>query len=835
MPITSIEMLPPDSPRRLPQRGQANRETLLPLLGFRGGGTAVLFSGMPADPTLEQALSSTYRLDRELGRGGMAVVYVAYDRKHDRNVALKVIRPDVAYQGAAERFSREIRLAARLQHPHILPVHDSGESAGQLWYTMPFVEGESLRERLDREKRLPIGEAVRVAREAAQALAYAHQHSVIHRDIKPENLLLAKDGSVLVADFGIARALAGSGPATSALSTEHSARLTETGMAIGTPAYMAPEVRLGAPAEVRSDIYSLSAVLYEMLTGNLVNGAGGLAFDLFLPDTMPLVRAVRAEVPEALDALVRKGLHPNPEQRFAKMDDLVEALTMGASFPVPGKRGKGWGRMAVVLPVLIIAMLAAAAGWALFRHTPVDLPGTDASVAVLPFTTIGGDTTQNYFAQGMADELTTALVQSSDIRVASQSGIARLAAQAMSAQQAGRELGVRAVVEGTVRRQGSQLRVTTQLTDVANGSVLWAERYDRELSDVFQLQDEITRAIVTALQGALLGNPRTQLTRGTANLAAYDLYLRGRYYWSRRGEEGITKAIQYLTQSAEADPDFARAPAGLSMAYAVLPVFSAANPDSLMTLAAAQAARALALDSSLSEAHLALAYVLKNQWRFAESEQEFRAAEALAPNDATVHHWYGVLLYATGRATESIAQMAQAKQLDPFGSTIATDGAVALYSARRYADARAELARSLGLDSAKSDTWLVEGFVMLGEGKGDSAIARLTRARALGTGFDVTPYLSVGYRQLGQTVEADRLYHQLRSRSLREGNPLGVAFAAAAAGDRVAALEALHQAFAAHEVLVTELSLPCDPLLAPLHGEPSFSALLQSVGMVGCR
>ena len=787
---------------------------------------------MPADPTLEQALSSSYRLERELGRGGMAVVYLAWDRKHDRHVALKVIRPDVSLVGAAERFTREIRLTARLQHPHILPVHDSGESAGQLWYTMPFVEGESLRARLDREKQLPIGEAVRIAREAAQALAYAHQHAVIHRDIKPENLLLTRDGSVLVADFGIARALASLATGSPEHVAPGTTQLTETGMAIGTPAYMAPDVRLGAPADPRSDVYSLSAVLYEMLTGKLIGGPGGLAFDLFLPETIPLVRASRADVPAGLDALVRKGLHPNPEQRFGTMDEMATAL---GDSPPGLTRKKTRSPIAVPLTALILLMLAAAAGWALFRHTPVPADGDPASVAVLPFQTIGGDTAQNYFAQGMADELTTALVRSSDIRVASQSGIARLAAQAMTPQQAGEKLGVRAVVEGTVRRQGNQLRVTTRLTSAADGSVLWAGRYDRELSDVFAVQDEITQAIVTALQGALLGNPQAHLARGTANLDAYDLYLRGRYYWAKRGEEGLTKAIQYFTQSAESDPGFARAPAGLSMAYAVLPVFSDANPDSLLTLAAGHAARALALDSSLWEAHLALAYVLKSQWRFAESEREFRAALALAPNDPTVHHWYGVLLYATGRINQSIEQMGEAKRLDPFGSTIATDGAVALYSAARYADARSEVSRSLELDSVKSDTWLVEGFVMLGERKADSAIAALTRARDLGSGFDITSYLSVAHRELGHTEEAERLYRDLRERDSRSRNPLGVAIAAAAKGDQEAALEAVRQTLATRDVLVTELSVPCDPLLALLHGKPEFGALLRSVGMEECR
>jgi serine/threonine protein kinase len=233
-----------------------------------------------SQPSLEQSLASSYRLERELGRGGMAVVYLAHDVKHDRKVALKVIRPDMAWVGVAERFSREIKLAARLQHPHILPVHDSGEAAGQLWYTMPFVEGESLRDRLDREGKLAMADAIRIAREAAQALAYAHQHSVIHRDIKPENLLLTSDGSVLVADFGIARAIAQS---TAASSTS---QLTETGIAVGTPAYMAPETRLGAPADAKSDIYSLASVLYEMLTGKMLSPAGGFGSALFMADSV---------------------------------------------------------------------------------------------------------------------------------------------------------------------------------------------------------------------------------------------------------------------------------------------------------------------------------------------------------------------------------------------------------------------------------------------------------------------------------------------------------------------------------------------------------------------
>jgi eukaryotic-like serine/threonine-protein kinase len=778
----------------------------------------------PSDPTLEHALSSSYRLTRELGRGGMAVVYLAHDTKHDRSVALKVIRPDIDFVGAAERFSREIKIAARLQHPHILPVFDSGVAAGQLWYTMPYVAGESLRDRLNREVRLPIAEAVRIAREAAQALAHAHQHSVIHRDIKPENLLLTADGSVLVADFGIARAIAG--PSSTA-----STALTETGISIGTPAYMAPETRLGARADARSDTYSLAAVLYEMLTGKMVAGAGGPAFDLFMPDTMPLLRAQRVEIPGQLDTLVRKGLQLHPEQRFTTMEEFARALAETTS-PLPGS-GKGARGLGVGLTLLILAMLAVAAAWAFRSRTDALLPAENqsASIAVLPFHTPAGDTAQQYFAEGIADELTTALVRFTDIRVASRSGVARLPPDDATPASAGQLLGVASVLEGTVRRQGDRIRVNVQLTRASDGSVLWAERYDRELRDVFQVQDEITHAIVTALEGTLRGADGTA-GKGTSSLSAYDLYLRGRYFWSKRGEEGTTKAIDFFSQATSADSGFARAAAGLSMAYAVLPVFSPANPDSLLGLAASHAHRALALDSSLPDAHLALAYVLKSRWQFAQSEREFRAALALAPNDPVVHHWYGVLLYATGRIAESIVQMEEARRLDPFGSTIASDGAVALYSAGPFADAQAEVRRGLALDSAKSDTPLIQGWVYLGEGKGDSAIAALNRARELGTGFDIRPYLSVAHRLGGNLPEAQRLYRELQ----QDGrHPLGTAIAGAAAGDTAIALAALRGVFQDREVLATELSVPCDPLLRSLHGQPAFLVLLREAGMVECR
>jgi TolB-like protein/Flp pilus assembly protein TadD/predicted Ser/Thr protein kinase len=783
--------------------------------------------------TLSQALSGSYRILHELGRGGMAVVYLARDLKHERNVALKVIRPDVSYPGAADRFAREIRLAARLQHPHILPVLDSGGVEGQLWYTMPYVEGESLRDRLEREKQLPIQEAIRITREAAQSLEYAHHHSVIHRDIKPENILLSEDGSVLVADFGIARAIAG--PATATSATGGTTQLTETGVAMGTPAYMAPEQRMGVPADARSDIYSLAAVLSEMLTGQMVAGGGGFDhFLLQLSESGPRMRIARPEISEGLETAVRRGLHPDPAARFPSMGEFARALDGSAGPGLPAARPTG--RRAMFIVVLASVLVSAGLLFKALTRNRGEGDSNLRSMVVLPFVDVSGDTAEAYFAQGMADELTTTLVQMSDVRLAGQSAVARLKSSELNARDAGRKLNVATVLEGTVRRADQRLWVTAQLVNSADGIVLWAERYDRDMRDLFQVQDEIARAIATALKATLGGPPGAHpAAAATTDLEAYDLYLRGRYYWSKRGREGLTKAIDYLGRAVAQDSSFARAHAGLSMAYVVLPYFATVNPDSAIRLAEQSAERALALDSSLAEAHLALAYALKSRWKFPRAEAEFHAALALAPNDAVVHHWYGVFLYVTGRVEESAGELARAHVLDPFGSTIGTDEAEALLFSRQLPEARREIQRSLDLDSTKSDSHLVLSWILLAQGHLDSAMTSLENARRLGTGFDVRPYRSVVLRRQGQTVRANAIRKEL-ARDYARGRALAydVAIAAAGAGDISAALDAVERALEERSVFVTEVSLPCDPLFDPVKVDSRFEQLLASVGMRMC-
>ncbi len=502
---------------------------------------------------LQSALAGRYTIERPLGRGGMATVYLARDLKHDRLIALKVLHAELAAALGAERFLREIRLAARLQHPHVLSVHDSGEAAGQLWFTMPYVEGESLRDRLQRERQLSLADALRIAQEAAEALDYAHRHGVIHRDVKPENILLA-EGHSLLADFGIARALQGGD------------QLTETGMAVGTPAYMSPEQASGERAlDARTDVYALGCVLYEMLAGH-PPFLGTTAREIVARHTLdpvPPLRASRPDLPAAVERAAFKALAKTPADRFPTAGAFGDALT--AARVVPSSRW--WAR-----PPARYAAAAAilTAGFVLFWHRPsssvIPSRGPARSIAVLPFANLSPDRNDEYFSDGMSEELITALHAVPSLRVAARTSAFAFRDRNVNASEIGRELNVATLLEGSVRRAGSRVRVNAQLIDAADGYQLWAEEYERDIKDVFAVQDEISRSIVRALQVTLAEATNTPLVRrSTASPEAHDLYLKGRYFFGLRTEPGLLRrSAEYFEQAVRADSLYASAYSGLS-------------------------------------------------------------------------------------------------------------------------------------------------------------------------------------------------------------------------------------------------------------------------------
>ncbi|HSE67978.1 MAG TPA: protein kinase, partial [Gemmatimonadales bacterium] len=507
---------------------------------------------------LTAALADRYRIERELGRGGMARVFLARDLKHDRPVALKVLHPELATVLGPERFLREIRLCARLQHPHILAVHDSGDAGGQLWFTMPYVEGESLRGRLQREKQLPLEDALRITREVADALEYAHQHGVIHRDIKPENILLS-GSHALVADFGIAKAL----------TLEPEERLTETGLSIGTPQYMSPEQAVAErDLDGRTDVYSLGCVLYETLTGEppYTGPTPQVIIAKRLTEPVPHLRTGR-DVPLVLERVVTKALARSPADRFSTAaefsdalrsdrlkDEMVTKATAAAPAPLPG-----WslGRAVVVGLALLLLGLA---GYATVRWLRVRKVAPLASAAVLPFVDLSSEKDQEYFSDGLTEELITSLSQVPGLRVAARTSSFQFKGQNPDVHDVGRKLDVGAVLEGSVRKSGDRLRVSAQLISVKDGYQLWSDSYDRDLADVFDVQEDVARSIVAALRVRLAPSRDSALAaRPTTDLEAYDLYLKGRYAWNLRTGSGLQLAVQYLEQAVARDPSFARA------------------------------------------------------------------------------------------------------------------------------------------------------------------------------------------------------------------------------------------------------------------------------------
>jgi serine/threonine protein kinase/Flp pilus assembly protein TadD len=562
----------------------------------------------------------------------MATVYLAHDRKHDRQVALKVLHPDLAASLGPDRFLREIQIAARLQHPHILPLYDSGrtgrqagESSGDfLYYVMPFVEGESLRDRLNHEGQLPVEDAVKIGRDIAAALDYAHRHGIVHRDIKPENVML-HDGEAIVTDFGIAKAV-------SAASAES---LTQTGLAVGTPAYMSPEQAAGEKEpDGRSDVYSLGCVLYEMLTGS-APFTGPTAQALIMKrftEPVPSVRATRSTVSAELEAVVTKALAKNPDDRFPSASHVIKAL----------------GSSTVVTP-------------------PDSTPLTSAakSVAVLPFTDMSPERDQEYFTDGIAEEIINALSKIQALRVAS-----RLASFAFKGKnedlgEIGKKLKVATVLGGSVRKSGNKLRVSAQLVSVADGYQLWSEKYDRQLEDVFEIQDEIADSIVKALRVMLSDEEKRAIEKvPTENVQAYEYYLRGRQYFHQFRRKGIQFARRMFERAIEVDPGYALAYAGIADCCAFLYMYwdgSKANLES----ADSASRKALELDPELAEAHASRGFAFSLSRQYDEARREFETAIRLNPKLYEAHYLYARACVQEGRMAEAVQHYEDAARVRP--------------------------------------------------------------------------------------------------------------------------------------------------------------------------
>jgi serine/threonine-protein kinase len=699
---------------------------------------------------LRAALSERYRIEREIGRGGMATVYLAEDLKHRRDVAIKVLNPELAAGLGHARFLREIEIAAGLSHPHILPLYDSGESAGFLYYVMPFVEGESLRSRIQREKQLSIPDTVAIGRAIAGALSYAHAHGIVHRDIKPENILFAS-GQAVVADFGISRAVGVAG----------GEQLSRTGVAIGTPTYMSPEQAVGDPdLDSRSDIYALGCVLYEMLSGQ--PPFTGLTAQAVLArhavDRVPPLRTVRNAIPGALEAVVLRALEKTPADRFRTADEIAEALDQSTTTGELAAPVWTHRRRRIALKAAAILGILGLGGWWVgprlgIGSSRIASPRIE-SLAVLPLTNLGGDSRQDYFVDGMQEALIAELSKISALKIISRTSTLRYRKTEKPVSQVAQELNVDGVIEGSALREGDQVRITVQLVDGRSDRRVWGQTFDRELRGVLALHSQVAREIANQIEVTLTPRDERRLAETrVVNPKAYELYMLGRHQWNQRTLERYRQALESCREAIDHDPGYAPAYAALAAAYMLLGEQGGMPQREARDAAAGALAKALELDETLTDAHVSLGlWKLRFDWDWAAAEKEFQRALELNPNAAAAHQMYGRSLSFAGRFMEAERELEKARELDPLSVPVSAYLGQVYLHARHYDQSEQQLQKALRIDPNHVLTHHNLGELYIAQGRFAEAVKELERSVA-GSPEPSSHYLAMlgcGYARSGR-------------------------------------------------------------------------------------
>ena len=783
---------------------------------------------------LQITLGDNYTLERELGGGGMSRVFVAEEAPLGRRVVVKVLPAETEGVMSVQRFKREIQLAARLHHPHIVPVLTAGEVDGVAYYTMPFVSDETLRSRLALGP-MSFAETVRILREVTSALAYAHKHGIVHRDIKPENVLLS-GGVASVTDFGVAKAV--DAAANEKEASANTAGLTSYGVALGTPAYMSPEQASADPnVDHRADIYALGVLAYEMIAGTppFSGRSPQQLLAAHVTEAPEPVSVRRPDVPPALEMLVMRCLEKNPDDRPQTADDVVHMLdalttpTGGSTAFVAG--GVAWRRPSVLVPAAVLLVLLAFSGFLYGRSRGVWSRGAGPGrrIAVLPFTNLSGDKTNEYFSDGITQEINDALGKVPGLRVSAQGSAATVQSKGLDLPQIAKTLGVDVVLTGSVQRSGDRVRIAAQLVNASDGFSLWTNKYDREIKDVFAVQDEIAKAIVSELRVTLVGGPQAKLVAvATVSPEAHALYLQGLYFWNRRTSQTIRQSISFFEQAIAKDSSYAAAWVGVALGTVVLPDYADVSQEDAVRQSGIAARRALALDSTQASAYAAIGLGEARLWQNAPAEAAFRKAIALDSNYATAHQWYASLLAREGRFALALTEMKRAYEADPLSLIINSNLARLHSAARDITSAQTVIRRTIGLDSNFAVAHEIAGGILLQQGKNDEAIAEMRRCLAL---FGARPsyvvaFLGHALAVSGHRAEANELLNELLARAQHEAvSQGGLALLHLGLGDREHALESLRLAVQRYDsiLLVDSRDIRYDPLRADPKGAELFA------------
>ncbi len=785
---------------------------------------------------LQSGLGTRFTIERELAGGGFARVFLAHESALKRPVVIKVLSPELVAGISAKRFEREIQLAASLQQANIVPLLAAGQAGDVPYYTMPFVEGLSLRERLRRDSQVPLEQTIGILRDVARALAYAHDRGVVHRDIKPENILLSGDAAV-VTDFGIAKAISVAKAADTG-DLPNVSLMTQPGTAVGTPAYMAPEQMSGDPStDHRADLYSFGCLAYEMLAGRPPFG-GSLQslFAAHLSEAPVPVSQRFPECPPQLARLVMQCLEKNPASRPQAARDILRVLD-GVVSPATGfarfRQGlSGRQRIAagaVLLLAVASAVLVISRGrWAGNQHR------ADAhTVAVIPFFNVSGDSADDYLAEGIADEVATALGNVPGLRVVSRGASYRFRGQrAIDVRQVGAALAADHLLYGSVRRVPNGVRVSAQLARTADNIEAWSRSYDGGTGDALAFQDSIPRAIASALRRQFAGDTTLPLVastrnRATTNSEAYDLYLRGRFLLQRRGV-GVRQAVEKFEQAVAKDTGFARAHGALALALELLPYFDLVSAASIRDRAVTAAERALRRDSTLVEAHTALAMAHQHAYQWRQADERYRRALAIDSSEADAYIQYGRFLFYTGSFVRAQAEFERARRVDPYSAVASGWVGHMLVLSGRSREGLAEIRRALEIDSTNPPllTFAAEALIALGRREEATAhLERLWRA--------VPRWRGVAAARLAYLGDQERARAMLRGEGMDGRDPVAnmrTATIHLSLGDTARALEALERATDAAEIWPTYYSLS-EPFFDPLRRSARFAALIRRVGL----
>jgi serine/threonine-protein kinase len=656
--------------------------------------------------TTGSTFAGRYQIIEELGKGGMGKVYKAQDTDLKEKVAIKLLRPEIAGdKKTIERFRNELKFARKIRHKNVCQMYDLNKEKGAHYITMEYVAGKDLKGMIRMMGQLSSGKTIFIAKQVCDGLVEAHRLGVVHRDLKPQNIMVDEDGNARIMDFGIARSLKTKG-------------ITAAGVMIGTPEYMSPEQVEGKEVDERSDIYSLGVILYEMVTGRVpFEGDTPFTIGVKHKSEMPKdPKELNTQLPEDLNLVILRCLEKDKENRFQSAGEVRAELTriekgipttekvIPKKEPITSKEiTVSFSLKKLLIPAIVVValLIAAVLIWQLLpKKEGVPIEPSKPSIAVLPFTDLSPQKDQEYFCNGLAESLINALSKVKDLRVPAMTSTVPFNGEEQDINEIAEKLNVNTVLRGSVQKAENRLRITAQLINVADGSLLWSEQYNREFNDLFSIQDEISFAIADKLKINLLGEERQGLKkRYTENIEAYNFYLKGRYFWNKRTGDSVKMSIKYFEQAIEVDPDYALAYAGLADCYIVLPFYAGWMPKESYLKARSAALKALDRDSMLAEAHNSLAAIkLWFEWDWDEAEREFKRAIELNSGLAIAHHWYAELLKSIGRIDDAITEIRIALELDPISLIINRNFGMYLYLAHRYDEAIKQFRKTLEID-----------------------------------------------------------------------------------------------------------------------------------------